>query len=705
MVNDESSSPVNILSWGEAHIQAQQMVDKMDRCEKYWLMQGVGWHNGPQPGFYIGNIPGNPRLGIPSLNMNDAAGGFSTTQFGALIGTVTCWPSLLAMAAAWDPKLVRQFAVALGQEFSGKGANAILGPSVNVHRIARGGRNFEYLSGEDPFLGARLTSAYVDGVQSQGVFAVVKHFVLNNQETNRDSESSNVDEKTLWELYYPPFHAAVKAGVSAVMCGYNKVSGSFDCSNRKTLHDLKNTMGFQGFVQSDWGAAHATTVPEGLDQEMPGAPDNHWLSPNELVQVNSSAIDESAKRILAVMYRMQLFNSTKCTPPLCTNYLQRNVTKPSHVALAREAAAESIVLLQNEDLLLPLTREKALTLAVVGSAATAQPYNSDPKDGGQWNRGDYYSGGGSGHVTAGYVVTPLDGIRARASAKGIQVSNSTDSDDLDKAVEVAKAAAVTIVVAATTTGEASDRSSLELDNNADALIQAVAKVSKNVIVLLQIPGAVLMPWRNLGSVKAIAALFLGGQETGNAWADVLFGDRSPAGRLPIMMPDTEEDTIQPSQNQTIAYSEGMATSYRNKNFKSAFPFGHGLTYTDFYYSNPVVASCSTPDSFSICVTVFLTNQGSVPAKAVPQLYLEFPDYAGYPSMILKGFEKTGIISSGQYAPVTFILTDSELSYYDPLKRTWVRAESWTAHIGESSADIRQRIVLNLDELDNRAAIV
>ena len=299
----------------------------MTPAEKATLMLGVGWSNGVlQKWWYVGNIPGIKRLGIPPINMMDSAGGFRT-YWTELVGTVTCWPSLLSLAATWDPEIVLQFATALGAEFAGKGANTILGPSINVHRVARNGRNFEYLSGEDPYLGSQLVRAYVQGVQGAGVMSVAKHFVLNSQETHRNSQSSVASDATLWQLYYPPFEAAVRAGTSGIMCSYNKVNGTsaasnmppcfsyppawwlpeallspyapqstasaawklpvaaaprlrwpldpagtFACGNPGSLaRDLKGAMGFRGWVMSDWGAAHSNSAAAGLDQIMPGS--------------------------------------------------------------------------------------------------------------------------------------------------------------------------------------------------------------------------------------------------------------------------------------------------------------------------------------------------------------------------------------------------------------------------------------------------
>merc|ERR1740121_257654 len=237
-----------------------------------------------------------------------------------------------------------------------------------------------------------------------------------------------------------------------------------------------------------------------------------------------------------------------------------------------------------------------------------------------------------------------------------------------------------------------DRKDLNLDGGADALIEAVAKVSKNTIVLMQIPGVVVMPWR--GSVSAILAMFLGGQETGNAWAAVLFGDHAPTGRLPVMMPATEQDTIQPESEDHVPYSEGLATSYRNKHFKAAFPFGHGLTYTTFEFSSPSKFPCDYDQKQ--CINITVRNTGLRPGRAVAQLYLEFPPAAGQPGPVLKGFQKTPQLLPQESMVVTFGLTDRDLSYYSAHHANpgWVQARRATAHIGASSADLSQVVYLS-----------
>jgi beta-glucosidase len=667
-------------------------------------MGGLGWWDVPivdkgplKKWWFIGNTGAIPRLKIPSLNMMDGGAGFRDAWYD-IAGKSTCFPSLLSLAATWDVDSALAYGKALGEEFSAKGANFILGPSVNVHRSAFGGRNFEYLSGEDPYLGAQLTGPYVKGVQSRGVGTVLKHWVFNNQETHRDSENSIVDDKTAFELYFPPFEAAIEAGTTAVMCSYNKVNGSHSCASPKYLKILRETLGFRGFVQSDWYATHSTSVAEGLDQEMPFA--NH-LAPDNLKQLDPSLVDRSVHRILAVMYRMNLFNSTKCSAP-AKDWLMKDVTSKEHTKLARKIATESVVLLKNSNQILPISNKTIKTVAVVGSAASASANNPwFPPE--HWMvSGDYYSGGGSGHVFAGNLVTPLAGITSRASAAGIQVIPEA-TDDVDKACAAAAKADLTIVVAGTSCMEGTDRKSLDLDNHANDLINALTKKGARVVVIAQVPGAVLMPWRE--DVQGIGLMFFGGQETGSAWASVLFGDHSPTGRLPLMIPTTEMDAIKPSATSDVVYAEGMATSYRNPNFKAAYPFGHGLSYSRFEYGNATSKPCNNSSILlqpSLCVSLSVRNIGKVLAETVAQLYLEMPSEAGHHAALLKGFKKTGLLHPGTLTMLTFRLTSRDLSYFCAATSAWKLASgSAVVHIGESSKDVRQSLDIEIPGLASR----
>lgn len=628
----------------------------------------------PEPGYYTGYINGVPRLKVPPLKMADAGNGFRTTD-DKNAGTSTQWPSLLAMAATWDDSLVQRYAAAVGEEFRGKGANVILGPSINVHRVARNGRNFEYLSGEDPFLGSRLVRAYVRGVQSKGVIATIKHFAFNEQETNRMSESSEVDARTAWELYYPPFQAAVEAGAGAVMCSYNKINGTYACGNKGLIQrDLREKMGFKGIVMSDWQATHSSdNLKSGLDQEMPG---RYSLALGATIPpyFNDDALnDESlkepvslaAQHVLETMYRFKLHENPGCVPPACEAQLASDQTSDKHRALAREAAAASVVLLQNDGIL-PLSSNRVKTLAVLGAASTTK----------------YNNGGGSGYVFAKSKVSPLEALKVWADKAGIKITDNVLNAD------------AALVVAGTNSKEGLDRASLSLDDNSDKLILETSKKLPTV-VLLMIPGAVLTPWRS--NTSAILALFLGGEESGNAAASVLFGDMSPAGKLPLMLPASEEDTIPPNASDSVPYSEGLLTSYRSPSFKAAFPFGHGLSYTDFLYGSPEsapLASCGASNDgqpLAVCVKLYVTNTGSQAGTEVVQAYLQLGSQEsaeGRPEKVLKGFWKTGNLQPGQKQEAFIKLSSRDLSTYSA-ESEWSRiAAGAKLHIGASSSDIR-----------------
>eukprot|EP00927_Polykrikos_kofoidii_P050219 TRINITY_DN44141_c0_g1_i1.p1 TRINITY_DN44141_c0_g1~~TRINITY_DN44141_c0_g1_i1.p1 ORF type:complete len:812 (-),score=142.10 TRINITY_DN44141_c0_g1_i1:294-2660(-) len=672
--------PLAPLSWEEAKSLAASKLAEMTREEKNLMIKAYG----PSRGLaYVGNIPGVPRVGIPSLNMQDAGQGFRVDQKD-LVGTATSWPSGLAMGATWNAELVREVGVALGEEFRGKGANVILGPGLEVMRVARDGRAFEYISGEDPVLGAKLGAKYVEGVHSQGVMAVLKHFALHHQQENNKQQSSNADARTTMELYYPPFEAGVQAGAVSVMSAYNKVNETWAAENDQLLRrDLKDRLGFEGFVMSDWGGFNGeeSAWHNGCDMDM-------WASFTQIGQhanpalVSEADIDNSVSRILAAMYKVNLLNSSTCTPPGCDSRMRADV-RGDHEQLSLAAAIESIVLLKNEGDVLPLRSDRVKRIAVVGGAADAPGIITIDYPGYPFP-GDYYAGGGSGHVQTHRTVTPLTGIKAAAQAAGIEVVSSP-SNDVGAALAIIGDADVTIISLGTSSTEDVDRSSLSLDDGADDFVAAVAAQAKATVVLAQSPGPFLTPWRS--EVDGIAALFLGGQETGHAWGSVLFGQESPSGRLPVTLPARNVDQIPPTSQLTIDYAEGLATGYRGQ-MEVAFPFGHGLSYSRFQLDDAKLTDCDAPAGGDVCITVALANVGAVPARAVPQLYLEFPDEAKEPAPLLKAFEKTELLAPGESLRVAFRLTSRDMSHWSPVSG-WTQApmSGLTARIGFSAADI------------------
>ena len=578
----------------------------MTMAEAAHLLKGIGWIKKQlQKGYYVGSIPAIPRLGLPSINMQDSAAGFRTFD-DQQVGQVTSWPCSLALAASWDAELTEAYAAALGREFRAKGANVVLGPSVNVHHVPYSGRNAEYLAGEEPSLGAVLAGAYVRGVQGEGVAAVVKHFVLNGQETRRHSQSSIVDPRTLWEVYYPPFVAAMEAGVASVMCSYNKVGGSYACGNDQILlRDLKQQMGFEGWVMSDWWAVHSTEAAKGgVDQEMPGTA---GLSSGEngapffgmkRLQNAGADLKEMARRLLYGLFSAGALDGPICDVGGggCSDKLYRTIaTSDAHQRLARKVAAESAVLLKNERRALPIAAgaKVALLGPACDSRHTIMPSTSF------WDDGDYYVIGGSGRVISDRARSLKQGLEFA----GVKVITSA-SREVDVALTAMRSADVAIVCGGASSREATDRQSLSVDQN--EFIQAVAnghmQSDPPLVAAVFAPGSIHAPWHD--RVDAMLTLFLAGCHTpwpphisrdafpskqahspspratclgeahGYAWADVLLGKVTPSGKLPVTFPLREEDVPRPCTLDNCTYSEKLNVGWRGLHSRPvAFPFG------------------------------------------------------------------------------------------------------------------------------------
>ncbi|KAL6059482.1 Thermostable beta-glucosidase B [Balamuthia mandrillaris] len=645
---------------------------------------------------YTGNVtPANPSLGIPSLKMNDGPQGFRDNNFP---GTTTAWPSTLTVAASWDLDLVWRWGQAMGKEFHDKGANVQLGPGLCLARIPPNGRNFEYLAGEDPRLGYELVQPLVAAVQAQHVMAVAKHYVLNNQETNRGEVSDNADERTRFELYYPAFLGAVRAGAASVMCSYNKVYGKWACENEETLRtDLKERMGFNGFIMSDWGGTHSTSIRQGLDMEMPSADyfGDRLFALVESGIVSEKMLDESVLRVLTAMFRVGLFDFPN------PNIRSNNVTSPAHNDLARKLSAASTVLLKNDRQVLPLNPASLRRVAVIGWA----------------DEGAFIHGGGSGSVAPSRIITPLMGITNRLSASSpshLLSSHSTSSTSSvtvtfspgrpgqhASAAAAAKASDVAIVFIGTTSSEGSDRTSLRVDQQGDELVMAVAAAqpNNNTIVVVSTPGAILTsPWAKSERVPAILTNFMPGQEVGNAIADILFGDINPSAKLPLTFPNKENEQnmttnqypgIPPDNPINANYTEGLFVGYRwydQHNVTPAFPFGHGLSYTTFLYDHLHI-SPSSPSPF-VNVAFTITNTGRREGAEVAQLYIGFPVSAKEPPRLLRCFKKVQLRPE-QTEKVKCTLREEDLSVWDAERHAWTVVHgSFTVYVGSSSRDIR-----------------
>jgi beta-glucosidase len=647
---------------------AQALTAKLNTAQKIAVVHGYG---GP----YVGNIQAISQFNIPAVNMEDGPQGVAD---GAQ--QVTCWPGSFMVGMTWDLDLVLQWGTALGVEQRIKGTNVHLGPDINIARVPMGGRVFEMLGGEDPYLASRLVIPYVKGVQSAGVLANAKHFINNDQETDRNTVSVHVDERTNWEVYYQPFIAAVQeAGVNSIMCSYNKINNTYACENTQTLRDLKTVMQFEGFVVSDWGATHSTVgaANNGLDIQMPDA---SFFGANLQTainngQVSTARLDEMVTRVFTGLYANGIFDQPQ------TGSLSANARSDAHDALSRKLATQAAVLLKNNGQILPIGRAKAVkTIALIGDNA----------------KSPMIAGGGSGHVNAPYSISPLDAIQKRAGS-GIVVEYAASSDA--NAANTAKNADIAIVFVSTGSSEGGDRGNLQLNPaSQDALINTIAGVQPNTVVVLLTAGAVLMPWES--KVAGIVFSGFSGQEFGNAISDILFGDYNPSGKLSLTFPVSQNDWYSGNATQFPGvalqeeYTEKLLVGYRwyeAKNIKPLFPFGHGLSYTTFDYSNLQISGSATA---GIKVSLSVKNSGTVAGSEVSQLYLSYPASAGEPPKILRGFSKN-TIAAGQTATVTFTLGQRDVSIWDITTSNWKSVSGvFTVSVGSSSADIRVKGTFN-----------
>lgn len=698
----------------------QDLLARMTIEEKASMLSGAGW---------MESVP-IPRLGIPAIKMADGPMGIRSWLGSSAITSApgakqafssTAFPAGIAIAATWDPEVAQQVGQAIGQEMKSIGRNMILGPTVNIQRVPLWGRNFEGY-GEDPYLASRMGVAYIKGVQSEGVIATVKHFAANNEEFERHRIDAAIDERTLQEIYFPAFKAAVQeAGVWSVMSAYNKVNGTYCAENEYLLKDvLKNGWGFKGFVVSDWGSTYSTagTVNAGMDLEMPGGEvarnwlktertikagnGGDWLSPEKVLaeisagHISVAAMDDNVSRILRLLFLSGEFDHPSGpSGPIDT---------PEQRAVARRAAAESIVLLKNAGDLLPLDAAKIKSLAVIGpNAAVART-----------------GGGGSSLVRPINAVTPLDGIRQRAGS-GIQVTyalgagipgedprNDTPEarNQLRKeAVAIAAKADVAVVVVGDSPAiesESFDRKTLDLPAGQDELIQEVAKANRNTVVVFNAGGPINVS-RWIESTPAVLDMWFGGEQGGQAIADVVFGDANPSGRLPFSFINEWKQSPAygnyPGENLHVKYAEGIYVGYRyfdKNNIAPQYPFGYGLSYTRFGYSDLTISPAKASSSAQFTVTLRLRNEGKRAGAEVVQLYVhDGHSSVDRPVKELKAFRRVQL-SPGQSAHLSFTLNASALSYYSTKKKDWI-AEPGTFEVlvGASSRDIRLKGSLQL----------
>ncbi len=613
------------LNAGEdVELRVSQLLGRLTLDEKARLLYGVA---PPASSGAVGYVPGITRLGVPPLVLSDGPVGLRDSARASTARPATALPASVSLAASFDLALAEAYGQTLGREARARGVDVLYGPAMNIVRVPVGGRNFEYFS-EDPNLTGQLAASYVRGVQSQRVAAQIKHFALNSQENARKTASSNASERTMREIYLPGWHMAVTVGHPwSVMCGNNRVNGTYACQSTALLHDiLKDEWRFDGMVGSDYAATHSAveSLKAGLDQSFTlkdwGA---YYRDLPRLVangEIPLASVNERVRRVLRTMFRIGLFDSSRSAV---------KVDAAADGRFARRAAEEGTVLLRNDAGLLPLRAGSVRSIAVIGAGVKTA----------------YTGGGGSSHVIPFYTVSPVQGITARAGA-GVNVTVD-DGAVTARAAATAAAADVAVVIVGDVAKEGADRPSMDLPGNQNALIGAVVAANPRTAVVLNTGAPVTMPW--ISRVRTLLEAWYPGEEDGNALAAILFGDADPSGRLPVTFPTTAaQDPAMgmpryPAGPRGYDYAEGLDVGYRGFDHRSLtplFPFGYGLSYTTFAYSRLTVRPA--PRSSDVKVSCTVTNKGSRTGVAVAQVYVRFPTAAGEPPQQLEAFDRVSL---------------------------------------------------------------
>lgn len=656
---------------------------------------------------------GVPRLGIPENNLTDGPSGLRPEMVwqtwihaGMSSDSCTAFPAIVCLAATWNPDMGHLFGKSLSEEALYRDKNMLLGPAVNIFRTPMNGRNFEYM-GEDPYLASKMGVSYIKGVQGNHVSACVKHFAVNNQETKRTTINTIVDERTLHEIYFPAFKAAVQeGGVWAIMGAYNKFEGQYCCHNSYLLNDvLRNKWGFDGVVVSDFGGTHDTqeAIDNGLDMEFGTdlgsieAYQNYRLAKPylKLLRENKTSVEvlnEKVRRVLRMMYRTNMSEGR----PWGT------LASEEHAMASRRIAEEGIVLLKNNKNILPLNIESLKNILVVGENATKMMSRD----------------GGSSEAKSKYEVVPLEGIRKYVAGRAkveyqpgySSVASESVNDSLHaEAVKAAKSADIIVYVGGMNKSlyqdcEGVDRQSYNIPYNQDALIAALSSENPAFVAVMICGNAYAMPW--VEKVPAIIQAWYGGTEAGNAITSVLFGKTNPSGKLPFSFPARIEDNAAhafgayPGDGETVEYKEGIFVGYRwfeKKKIKPLFAFGHGLSYTSFNYGKITLDKKAMKSNDSLTVTIPITNIGKREGAEVVQMYIMDKESSlPRPVKELKGFKKMKI-APGETVSVDFTIGKDALSFYDPARHDWVTEPGkFQVLIGAASDDIRAAATFSLD---------
>ncbi len=654
-------------------MQIKEIISKMSLEEKAGMCSGSDfWHT-----------KAVERLDVPAIMVSDGPHGLrKQADQGDHLGVnesivAVCFPTACATSCTFDRKLMKELGETLGKECQAEDLAVLLGPAVNIKRSPLCGRNFEYLS-EDPYVAGELSAAYIRGVQSQNVGTSIKHFAANNQEHERMSGSSEIDERTFREIYLPAFETAVKkAQPWTVMCSYNRINGVFASENKRLLTDiLRDEWGFEGVVVSDWGAVsdRVAGVIAGLELEMPssnGTNDKNIVQAVRDGVLSEAVLDTAVERILKIVFRYMEHRQAEA------------FDREADHKKAVEVAKQCMVLLKNEDGILPL-KEGEDDIALIGGFA------EKPR----------FQGGGSSHINSYKVPSGVETMKKYGAVKYAEGFSATadviDEQMFREAIETAKAAKKVIVFAGlpdSFESEGYDRSHMRLPNCQNQLIEEILKVQQNVIVVLHNGSPVELPWAD--RVKGIVEAYLCGEGVAEALADILYGKANPCGKLaetfPLKLEDNPSYLNFPGTGGKVNYAEGVFVGYRyydTKKMAVRYPFGYGLSYTSFEISNLRLSKTSVKESETVEVRVDVKNTGSMAGKEVVQLYVKDTTGAAIrPEKELKGFEAVSL-NPDETKTVVMELDKRSFAWYNETIKNWYAATGdYVIMVGNSSRDI------------------
>ena len=729
--NEEEEKSINFLTWEEAHKNAKEKLKDFTNEEKFNLLFGTeNMQRKTEDRGCVGSIdPIENKFGGICLQDGPAGVRFSNST--------QSWQASINTASTFNKSLMYEVGKAQGKEFREKGINVALGPAMNIQRNPQGGRIWECY-GDDPFLSGFVATQIIKGIQSNGVIACAKHYVGNDQETNRKNSSSNIKEQALWEIYMEPFYRSVKdAEVGAIMAAYNMVNGTFCINNDKIINNyLKTKLGFKGYVMSDWWAITSNDTDifnNGIDMNMPGGYDegpdyigrnkSYWSNFIDHLgkEIKEERLNDAVERILAPMFKLDQFNEDIKYPNVD---IMKNTITDETKKINREAATQSNVLLKNDNDILPIKNMKGKTIAIIGNDAFSSPciiYGdcSCLKDNYKFYQGHMALGYGSGTTYFNYLIDPFSAIKARAEKEGINIIYSgkinekketideneiyVGEEDINKAKEIAQHADLCIVFLNADSGEQyitlersrGDRYNLEAWHKGNDLVEAVLKTNKPVIVVINSPGPIELPF--LSKIQALIFSGFGGAESGNGLTDILFGDYNPSGHLPFVWAELKD---YPSQIKVFSspldydYTEGVFVGQRyfDKNgIKVTYPFGYGLSYTTFEFVKDLKVNMAKE---GLKINFSMKNSGNMKGEAVPMVFLKFPDNIqteeGYPDKLFKGFDKKWI-NPNETVSFEILVDDHALSYYNINKQDYERPNSgkYTVFVGFNANEYKK----------------